>query len=163
MVGESAPATADVQQSLARLQLQLAADQFEFMPLRIGQIIGLRPIGAGVAHGGIEHGLEDIVADVVMPFAHLERPTGRLRIEQSVAQDRSDQAPAQPAADFFVEIAAQQAVEKLVQTLHFPQAVHVRFAQPQGTVQENALVERVVENLHVPRRIAIDANSSFRQ
>jgi len=73
VMGESAPATTDVQQALARTQLQLAADQFEFVSLRVGQIVGVRPIGAGITHRGVEHGLEDIVADVVMLFAHLKR------------------------------------------------------------------------------------------
>jgi hypothetical protein len=82
MMGESAPAATDVQQAFAGSQLQLAADQFELVPLGFGQVGGVRPIAAGVAHRGIEHGLEHVVADVVVPLADFERAWRRLRIEE---------------------------------------------------------------------------------
>ena len=52
MVGQAAPAATDVQQAFARLQVQLATDQFEFVPLGVSQMIGVRPIGAGVTEAG---------------------------------------------------------------------------------------------------------------
>jgi len=63
--GETAPATADVQQALARLQLELAANEPQLLLLRLGEGRRVGPVTARVAHRRVEHGLEDVVADVV--------------------------------------------------------------------------------------------------
>lgn len=61
------PAAADVEESLPRRQLQLAADEFELVALGVLQraVRGL-PVGARVDHGGAEDEFVEVVADVVV-------------------------------------------------------------------------------------------------
>ena len=93
---EAAPAAADVEQPLARLQLQLAADEVELRALRL--LERLRPARedrARVRHRRVEEEREELVADVVVvadgaqvalaAVAPADRPQlrgGRLRRER---------------------------------------------------------------------------------
>ncbi len=79
--GQTAPAAADLQHPFARFQFQLTADHVEFVVLRLLQVVGFRPISARVAHTGIEHGFEHVVADVVMSLADLEGAGEGLQVE----------------------------------------------------------------------------------
>ena len=64
---ERAPAAADVEKALARLQPQLAADHVELVVLRSREVIvRLAEIGAGVDHLGIEKELVERVREVVV-------------------------------------------------------------------------------------------------
>src|SRR4030095_11335698 len=64
---ESAPAAADVEHPLARLQAQLAADQIELVGVRLLEsCLGGAVVGAGVDHQRIEEQGVEVVRDVVM-------------------------------------------------------------------------------------------------
>ena len=68
MADERAPAAADVEEAIARLQPQLAADHVELVVLRAGEIVvpvGLK-VGAGIDHLRIEEEPVEGVRDVVV-------------------------------------------------------------------------------------------------
>ena len=68
MADQRAPAAADVEEAIARLQPQLAADHVELVRLRAGEIVvpvGLK-VGAGIDHLGIEEEPVERVRDVVV-------------------------------------------------------------------------------------------------
>ena len=80
---ERAPATADVEQALTRLQAQLAADQLELALLRaLERVAGVREVGAGVDEARPEQQLVEAVRDVVVMAdrgpvaAHRVQPPG---------------------------------------------------------------------------------------
>lgn len=64
--GHGTPAAADVQEPVALLQAELAADQVELVALGVLQGPPVLPVGAGVDHGGAEHQGVEVVADVVV-------------------------------------------------------------------------------------------------
>jgi hypothetical protein len=75
-----------------------------------------------------------------------------------MAESAAEQAPATPTPDLFVEVAAQQKVNELIQLVGFPEPVHIGFAESQGAMDQDAPVGCAVEHPHVPGRIAIDTN-----
>ena len=63
----SAPAAADVEDALARLEMQLGRDMRLLVRLRLFEAVGgIREIGAAVLHVGIEERLVQLVAQVVV-------------------------------------------------------------------------------------------------
>ena len=86
--GQPAPTAADVQQPLAGFQSQLVTDGAKLGKLGPFQIFGILPITTAVAHGRIQHGRIDIVADVVMMLTDLESAFAGLTVEEDVAQEQ---------------------------------------------------------------------------
>jgi hypothetical protein len=77
--GEPAPAAAEIEHAHAGTQADLLAHQRELGFLRLVERGGTgRPQRAGVEHAAIEHGLVEIVADVVVVLAVAERAADRL-------------------------------------------------------------------------------------
>lgn len=68
---QPAPAAADIQQGHARFQVEFAADQLQLGFLGLCQGLGVAPVTTAVTHGGVEHGLEQVVAQIVMLAGHL--------------------------------------------------------------------------------------------
>src|SRR5260370_41020077 len=58
IASERAKTDADVQDALARLQLQFAADQFELVTLRRFERVCTPPVTAGIGHVRVEHDLK---------------------------------------------------------------------------------------------------------
>ncbi len=58
-------------------QRELAADQIELGALRLLHSGRALPIGAGIAHGGIQHHAEEIIAQVIMPLSYSKTPRPR--------------------------------------------------------------------------------------
>ncbi len=84
MQGHGAPAAADVEQPVALLEAELAADQFHLVVLGGLQGAALRPVGARVDHGRAEDECAEGVADVVVvadrppvPPSGVQRPRRR--------------------------------------------------------------------------------------
>ncbi len=70
MAHQGPPATADVEQALARLQLQLPANQIELALLSVGERLArIEEVGTRVDHFRVEKQLEELVAGVVV-MAH---------------------------------------------------------------------------------------------
>ena len=96
---QRAPAAADVEQPLAGLQAELAADQIELVALRVGERVvrGVaRPVGAGVRHPRVEHERVEVVGQVVVVGDR--RAVAQLGV-QPAAQLRLRRRRRQPAAD----------------------------------------------------------------
>src|SRR5262249_23932682 len=69
---QSAPAATDIEQLLARLQSQLAADHFQLVGLRLRKgVVPVAEIAATVLHLGIENKLVELVAQIVMELDKL--------------------------------------------------------------------------------------------
>ena len=66
-VNERAPAAADVEKALVRLEPQLAADHVELVALRLREVVvRLGEIGAAVDHLGIEKERVELVGQIVV-------------------------------------------------------------------------------------------------
>ncbi len=88
---EAAPAAADVEEALAGLQAQLAADHFELVALRLGDVVvPVGVVGAGVDHLGVEEERVELVRqvvvelDVVLVVGGLAPAAGDLALEALV-------------------------------------------------------------------------------
>ncbi len=72
---QRAPAAADVEEQLPRLQPQLAADDVELVPLRLLQRVGpVAEIGAGIDHLRVEEELVEFVAGIVVELDEIPVP-----------------------------------------------------------------------------------------
>ena len=150
---QTAPAATNVEQRHARLQLQLLANQLQLGLLRLRQRLGTRPIAAAVGHGRIQHGLVQIVAQVVMHLAHL--PGAVLRLQ--VGQARLERRP-QPtrSAHLLVQPRPQDAGDEFVHLVAIPPAIHITLAQAQTAARQDAVKCVRVVHPHVPRPAAPD-------
>ena len=155
-LGQPAPAAADVQQRLAGLETQLAADHVELGVLGFFQRRGVFPIGAGIDHAAVEHGFEHVVAGVVVLLADFEGATLGLQVEQLVAQMLGDQLDARDTHGGRSQVGAQEAGEQLVKRVAVPLAVHVGLAQAQRPTGEDAFVHVLVMYLDVPGTRAVE-------
>ncbi len=129
--------------------------------MRVPQPGRVVPVGAGVAHGRVEHGLEHVVANVVVLLAHLEGASAGLKIEQAMAQDFAQQTQLRPVVDFFLDLGAQKTVEKLVQPLAFPHPVHIGLTEAKRTFRQDKLVDAFVEYPYIPGRVAVDRDAGI--
>ena len=142
-----APAAADVEHTHARRELQLARDQVELGDLRGVELGRLAPISAAVDQARAQHGAVEIVAQVVVALADLERAPPALAVEQP----RTQGVPAVgPADDGLLQPRAQQAREHLVQRLAVPGAFHVGLAKCERAVTQQAGKHARVVDTHVP-------------
>src|ERR1017187_3291677 len=69
---EAAPAAAKVEDAHAWSRADLATYQIELGRLGSVQVVRAFPVGAGIDHALAEHGLVQIVANVVVAVAHFE-------------------------------------------------------------------------------------------
>ncbi len=129
MVGEVAPAAADVEDPHARLQLELAAEQFQLRGLGLVQIPRLGPVAAGVGHAPIEHHFKEVVAEVVVLATDAERAKSRLAIDESREQGRGEHPPPGGQGQGTGR-GRETLVQVVVQSIRIPRPVHVRLAQP---------------------------------
>ena len=83
---ETTPATADIQHPHTWFKLKFAADQIQLGFLGLRQGGGLFPVAAGIRHPGIQHGLIELIAQVVVLLAHLPGPTDGLAVENTTLQ-----------------------------------------------------------------------------
>ena len=67
---QAAPTTADVEQPHAGFESEFAADERELVILRFLQRFGPFPIAAGVGHVVVEHGLVEIIVEIVVDLGH---------------------------------------------------------------------------------------------
>jgi hypothetical protein len=83
------PATADIEHAHAGLEFQLAGNEVKLSFL--GFIQSLRapiPIGTAVDHAAIQHGLIEIVANVVVALANHECPLAPLAVDEATVQPK---------------------------------------------------------------------------
>ena len=160
MAHQSAPAAADVEQGHAGAQPQLAADQIELGQLRLFQRRGLVPVAAAVGHAGVEHGLEQPVAGVVMRPPHLPGARGRLHVDQPGLEREQQQGR---IAHLAVQSGAQHAADEFIDALAVPPAFHVAFAQPQAAMAQHPVEGAGMVDLEVPGTLASQPDVSLRQ
>src|SRR5690606_23709846 len=105
------------------------------------------PIAAAVDHPRIEHALVEIVADVVVLLADLERPARGLSIDDVRLRGEQDFVD---RADLLLGGDAEDAIEHLVELVAIPLPVHVRLAHAERALPQRSPVERLVMHAHVP-------------
>ena len=66
MPSESTPTAADIEQTQTGLQTKTVANPVQLTALSGGEVIAFGKKGAGILHVGIEHGLKEIIAQIVM-------------------------------------------------------------------------------------------------
>ena len=157
-VGEEAPPpAANVEHAVARLQAELAADEVELGLLHRVKGVGLGPVAARVDQAAVEHGLEEVVAEVVVALPDLERLRRARLVDEALrerAQEHAGAADRTPNGG--PDVRAEEAVERLVEALGIPPPVHVALAEAERAVADDAFVEPVVVDLDVPRVRAVD-------
>src|SRR5687767_8116611 len=134
----SAPSAADVQDTHARFEPQLAAYQIELCFLRRIQVARIAPIRTAVDHPRIEHALVKIGTDIVMPLADDERAGRRLRIEEGGFHCRPE--PCQ-GVEPLLRRRAEYPEKHFVESFAVPLPVYVSFADPQRPRRERATIE----------------------
>ena len=89
-----------------------------------------------------------------MPFADFEAARLALQVHQACAQRIPGPAD---AAHAFVDVVRQQAEQHAVEIVDVPPAVHVRLAEPERTLRENAAEEACIVHARIPGRGATGA------
>ena len=154
------PAATHIEQPHARPQLQLLADQAQFVLLRRRQIVRRAPVAAAVGHLRAQHRGIDARVDVVVAAADHKRAQQPLGIQQPIAQQADPFLAAPRQAQGAVGIHPQQPADQLIQLLTIPAAAHIALAESQGTAMEHVPVEAGVMHLQIPGAIAIETHIS---
>src|SRR5690606_10365906 len=89
---EAAPAATDVEHAHAGLQAELAADQVELGFLGAGEVVGVLPVAARVRQPGVEHGLVEVIAEVVVGASDLPSAAAVLAVDQAGLQGQPGEA-----------------------------------------------------------------------
>ena len=153
---EATPATADVEESHLGAQSELATNQIHFAALRLRQIRCAFKISARVLHRRIEHRLEKIVSEIVVPFYDRRGTLACLAIGEKRSGESENISPIQ--RNRFLELGATGAKTHLIERFAIPPAVHVGFTQTKGAINEDATKKSVVVHAYVPGTIPIYAN-----
>ena len=153
--GQPAPAASDVEDSVAGLQPELAADQVHLRFLRAVEVVGwyALEVRTGVLVVGVQERHVEAVVDVVVTSRHGLRPTPGLQVDDPCPQHVEGGAPI--PGDRALAAGTQRTRHHLVERIAFPPAVHVRLAQAQRAVADHAVVEAVVAHADVPRAVAV--------
>ena len=149
-----APQPQPMSQTLAGLQLDLAADHVELGFLRLIDIgDAFRPVAAGAGHARVERGLVS-VGLVVVHRGDALAARDVLHVEQARLKELPDVVGGE--LQVLVDFALEDAVEELREVLAVPPAVHVGLAEPQRALREEAVPEPLVVDLRVPWVGAVD-------
>ena len=155
--GQPTPTAADIQHLHAGFQTQFLTDHLHFIHLRLRKTFGPVPVAAAVIHVRVQHVLENVVTDIVVLFRNLEGPVPALPVEQTKAKEKNQES--EIIAHPIFQAGTKRTVDHLVQPLAVPPAVHVRLAQAQRAITQNATEKVRVIDLHVPLIGAIQANA----
>jgi hypothetical protein len=162
VLGEAAPAAADVQHAHAGFEFQLATGQLQLGQLGLVQGTRRLPVAAGVAHRRVEHALEEIVAQVVVRLADDVGACPALQVEEAGLE--AVHHPLRRGAGTLAKAVVQQPAGHLVDALAVPPAVHVGLAQAQGALAQHPREEVRVMDAQVLGSIAIEAHAgAFQQ
>ena len=112
------------------------------------QVLGSLEIAAAVLLVGIKEGVEEIVAKVIVMLGDGAGARSGLEIENHSGHITDDIAEVE--AQLRIMLAAQDAVEHLVDLLTVPPAIHVGLAHAQALVPDYARVPAVIIDLDVP-------------
>ena len=151
------PAATDVEHVHAGAQAELAADQIQFVDLRGIQCSRGFPITATVDKALAEHGMEQVVAEIVVAFADLEGTASALQVAQ-LGLD-----PEARIVDFcaaFVDVRIEQTEEEGIERHGIPLPIHVGLAQAERAMRDHACIEVFVMHADVPGCIAIDLDAA---
>ncbi|MNV10863.1 hypothetical protein D3C71_1014050 [compost metagenome] len=155
-----APAAADIQYVLTGAQAELAADQVELGLLRRVQVQRVAPVATTVDQALAEHGLVQVVAQVVMAPPHLQAAAAGLQVEQARLERVGQFAPAVHA---LVEVGLHQLVQKAIQRSGVPLAVHVALAQAERAVGHDPRIELRVMHVEVVGLVTVDGDARLVQ
>jgi len=143
-----APARADIQHPLARLEVELGGEVELLVPLRRLQVVlGVEEIGAAVLPVAVEEQVEQRVAQVVvmghLALGEMDRiPVPERGPQVAQMHQHAAQRPAARAAH--VQHADVQEIVQRGPVLEDQSAIHIGFADSQFRIQHEALVEPAV-------------------
>ncbi len=145
----------------AWLQQQFFADEIEFCLLSVIECCCTPPVAARIRHGGIEHGLVQVVAQIVVMLPYHKCFARRLVVDQACAKDR----PPNTGTPFHLrrKICREHPREELIQLRSVPPAVHVRLAECQRSSAQHTEEKTFIRDLDVPRLWAVHGNIRQRQ
>ena len=136
----------------------MRADEIELVLLRLGQVLRVLPVRRTCRPCAlIEHARVEIVADVVVRLDRSARARLALHVEDDGLDGLRLQAPV--ALDLLLEVGAHDLVDEDVERVGLPPAVHVRLAQTERGVAQEALVEALIVNRDVTGRGATDRDA----
>ncbi len=159
---EAGPAAAELQHAHPGARADLAAHEIQLGVLRGVQVGGARAVEvrARVHHARAEHRPIQVVADVIVTLADLERAR-RLAVEQLRAHGLRHQHPA--LAQGRRQVGAHDLVDHLVQRVAVPPAIDEALAHAQRAVAQHALEQAIVGDLDVPGGVAADRDAGAGQ
>lgn len=140
---------------LARAQSEFAADQVELGFLRPVQVLRVAPVAAAVDQALAEHGLVQVIAEVIVALADFEAATARLQVEQARLESIGHFAPAVHA---LVQVGLHQVIQEAVQRGGVPLAVHVTLAQAERALGHDPRIELRVMQVDVVRLVTANGN-----
>ena len=155
ILGETAPAAADIEHPHAGLELDFSADQVQFCLLRLVERCGLLPITTAVDHTRIQHFFVQVVPDIVVSLADVKSARPALLVD-----DLGDQHVYLLAQrdHFFGQAGPEHFGQALVERLAVPPAVHVGFPQSERARRQNPVVKLRIMDVDVPRTVAVNLN-----
>src|SRR5690606_4429113 len=152
----TAPPTADIEHAHTGLETKLAANQVELGFLCAVEIVRIAPVSAAVDHARVEHTLVQVIADVIVLLAHLERAARRLTVDD-VRLCRHQELV--NGADLLLSSCPKDAEQHLIQLGTIPLSVHVRFANAECAFPKNTAEKRWIVDLDVPGIWPIELHS----
>src|ERR1017187_4676829 len=157
---ERPPAAADVEDAHSRLQGRLATDEVQLRLLRLVQIAGAGPVPAAVRHAPVEHRLVEIIAEVVVALADLERSRRAPPVRKPREGDSREIAP---DPDVLWHARREETAEERLELLAIPPAVDIALPETERAFREDAAVEAFVVDLGVPRRVSTEPETRGRE
>ena len=154
---QAAPAAADVEHAVVRLEVELAADEVHLFHLGLVQVVRPVEVGATILVVRIKKGHEEVVVQVVVPLGDVERPHPRLHVQEDGRDGREKEL--QAPDDLFVDAGGEHLVDQLVQPLAVPPPLHVCLAEPQILVAEKPGIKPLVPDPDVRRTAAVDPDA----
>ena len=138
----------------------LRQSEVQLRLLRLVQSPGAGPVPAAVRHAPVEHRLVEVVAEVVVALADLERPRPAPAVRQPRERDSREVAP---DVDLLCHARREETVEERLDLLAIPPAVDVALPEAERAVGEHAAAETLVVDLRVPRRVSIEPETRGRE
>src|SRR5205814_9660072 len=120
------------------------------------EIITLLITSARILHPGIEHGLEEIVPEIVMCLPDPARTALGLAINDK-RNGESDKV-SEAVGETLLEPGGEGTATHFVKRPAVPPPIHVGFAKSEGAAGEDACKKAFVVHLDIPGTSAVDLN-----
>src|SRR3972149_4419526 len=128
-------------------QPYLPADRVGLPLLRLVKAVRLLPVTAGIDHPPVQHPLKEVIAEVVMALAYLERPAFLAPVKEQRGNRIDEDLP---ILKLLLRACGHEPVEALVYPVAFPPLIHVCLAKSQAAVTHHPWIEILIPDPDVP-------------